>query len=171
MLHFPSGASGKESACQCRRCKRCRFEPWVRKIPWRRKWQPAPVFLPGESHGQRSLVAMVHRIEKSRTRLKRLSTNIRVFIMLYIYKTTRAHNMLIVDRIVDFWFLGCFLSMNVNFTHNISFSKEIAVHCNPSFFWSSGCSSKDSYAAHILLGLPSPLESGSLSLSTWLTVF
>ena len=166
MLHFPSGASGKESACQCRRCKRCRFEPWVRKIPWRRKWQPAPVFLPGESHGQRSLVAMVHRIEKSRTRLKRLSTNIRVFIMLYIYKTTRAHNMLIVDRIVDFWFLGCFLSMNVNFTHNISFSKEIAVHCNPSFFWSSGCNSKDSYAAHILLGLPSPLESGSLSLST-----
>ena len=165
-MHFPSGASGKESACQCRRCKRCRFEPWVRKIPWRRKWQPAPVFLPGESHGQRSLVAMVHRIEKSRTRLKRLSTNIRVFIMLYIYKTTRAHNMLIVDRIVDFWFLGCFLSMNVNFTHNNSFSKEIAVHCNPSFFWSSGCSSKDSYAAHILLGLPSPLESGSLSLST-----
>ena len=30
--------------------------PWVRKIPWRREWQPAPVFLPGESHGQRSLV-------------------------------------------------------------------------------------------------------------------
>ena len=32
-----------------------RFDPWVRKIPWRRKWQPTPVFLPGESHGQRSL--------------------------------------------------------------------------------------------------------------------
>ena len=31
------------------------FNPWVGKIPWRRKWQPAPVFLPGESHGQRSL--------------------------------------------------------------------------------------------------------------------
>ena len=42
----------KESACQCRRC---RFDPWVRKIPWRRKWQPTPVFLPGELHGQRSL--------------------------------------------------------------------------------------------------------------------
>ena len=51
--------------------------------------------------------------------------------------------MLIVDRIVDFGFLGGFLSMNVNFTHNNSFSKEIAVHCNPSL-WSSGCSSKDS---------------------------
>ena len=33
----------------------CVFDPWVRKIPWRRKWQPAPVFLPGEFHGQRSL--------------------------------------------------------------------------------------------------------------------
>ena len=37
-------------------CRRHRFNPWVGKIPWRRKWQPTPVFLPGESHGQRSLV-------------------------------------------------------------------------------------------------------------------
>ena len=44
--------SGKESACQC---KRCEFDPWVRKIPWRRKRQPTPVFLPGKFHGQRSL--------------------------------------------------------------------------------------------------------------------
>ena len=44
--------NGKEFACQC---KRCRFDPWVRKIPWRRKWQPTPVFLSGEFHGQRSL--------------------------------------------------------------------------------------------------------------------
>ena len=35
--------------------KRCGFDPWVTKIPWRRAWQPTPVFLPGESHGQRSL--------------------------------------------------------------------------------------------------------------------
>ena len=41
--------SGKESACQCRRNRRCRFSPWVRKISWRRKWQPTPVFLPGKS--------------------------------------------------------------------------------------------------------------------------
>ena len=46
------GGSGKESACQCRRHK---FNSWVRKIPWRRKWQPTPVFFPGKSHGQRSL--------------------------------------------------------------------------------------------------------------------
>ena len=46
----------KQSACQCRRCKRHRFDPWVGKIPWSRKWRPTPVFLPGESHGQRSLM-------------------------------------------------------------------------------------------------------------------
>ena len=50
---FPGGSVLKESACQCRRP---RFDPWVRKIPWRRKWQPISVFLPGKSHGQRSLV-------------------------------------------------------------------------------------------------------------------
>ena len=48
---FP-GASVLKRICQCRTC---RFNPWVRKIPWRRKWQPTPVFLPGKSHGQRSL--------------------------------------------------------------------------------------------------------------------
>ena len=51
---FPRGASGKEPACQWR-SHRCRFDPWVGKIPWRRAWQPTPVFLPGGSHGQRSL--------------------------------------------------------------------------------------------------------------------
>ena len=49
---LPWWLSNKESACQCRRC---RFNPWVRKIPWRREWLPPPVFLPGKSHGQRSL--------------------------------------------------------------------------------------------------------------------
>ena len=46
---------GREAACQCRRHKRFRFGPWVGKIPWRRAWQPTPVFLPGEPHGQRSM--------------------------------------------------------------------------------------------------------------------
>ena len=55
VLGFPGGTSGKEPACQCRRRKRCGFDPWVGKIPWRRKWRPTPVLLPGESHGQRSL--------------------------------------------------------------------------------------------------------------------
>ena len=47
-------ASGKEPACQSRRHKRLRFDPWVGKIPWRRTWQPTPVFFPGESLGQKS---------------------------------------------------------------------------------------------------------------------
>ena len=56
---FPGGASGKEPICQCRKHKRLGFDPWVRKIPWRRAWQPASVFLPGKSHGQRSLVGYI----------------------------------------------------------------------------------------------------------------
>ena len=47
--------SGKESTCRSSRCRRRGFDPWVGKVPWRRKWQPTPVFLPGEFHGQRSL--------------------------------------------------------------------------------------------------------------------
>ena len=54
---FTGGSNDKEHACQsCRRCKRGRFHLWVRMIPWRRKWQLTPVFLPGEFHGQGSLV-------------------------------------------------------------------------------------------------------------------
>ena len=53
----PGGASGKESACQCRRHKEARFNPWVRKVPYSRKWQLAPMLLPGKSHGPRSLVS------------------------------------------------------------------------------------------------------------------
>ena len=58
---FPGGASGKEPTRQCRRTKRCGFHPWVRKIPWRRAWQPTPVLLPGESHRQRSLGGYSHK--------------------------------------------------------------------------------------------------------------
>ena len=54
---LPRRLSGKESTYHCRRHRSCEFYPWVRKIPWKRKWQPSPVFLPGESHGQRSLVS------------------------------------------------------------------------------------------------------------------
>ena len=45
----------KKSACQRRRYKRCRLNPRVGEIPWSRKWQPTPVFLPMKSHGQRNL--------------------------------------------------------------------------------------------------------------------
>ena len=61
---FPGGASGKEHTCQCRRYKIHGFDPRVGKIPWRRKWQPTPVFLLGKSYGQRSLEATVHGVAK-----------------------------------------------------------------------------------------------------------
>ena len=55
-IEIPRWLSGKESACQCRRVRRHRFDPWVGKIPWRRKWLPSPVLLPRKSHEQRHLV-------------------------------------------------------------------------------------------------------------------
>ena len=54
VLGFPGGDTGKEPTCQCRTPKRQRFNPWVRKMLWRRAWPLTPLFLPGESHGQRS---------------------------------------------------------------------------------------------------------------------
>ena len=68
-VQFSMWHSGK-ATCQCRRPKRCEFDPWIRKIPWSRKWQPTPVFLPGRFHGQRSLD---HGVAKSQ---KWLSTDI-----------------------------------------------------------------------------------------------
>ena len=52
---IPRWPSGEEPTWQCNRLKRCRFDPWVGKIPWRRKWEPTPVLLPRKSQGQRSL--------------------------------------------------------------------------------------------------------------------
>ena len=58
---FPGGSDSKEI---CLQCGRPGFDPGVGKIPWRMEWQPTPVFLPEESHGQRILVATVHGITK-----------------------------------------------------------------------------------------------------------
>ena len=69
-LGFPRWCNSKESACQCRRHLRCGFNSWVEKMPWSRKWQVTPVFLPGKSHRQKSLAGyIVHGVSKSRTRL------------------------------------------------------------------------------------------------------
>ena len=60
-LGFPGGSDGKSICLQCRRPG---FDPWIRRIPWRRKWQPTPVLLPGKFHGQRSLVSYSPRGRK-----------------------------------------------------------------------------------------------------------
>ena len=60
---LPRWQSGRESSCQCMKCG---FELWVGKIPQSTKWQPIPVFLPVESHGQKSLQATVHGVKRVR---------------------------------------------------------------------------------------------------------
>ena len=72
-MDFPGGTSGKESAWQCRRHRRCRFDPWVRKILWRRKWQPTPVFFAKKSNGQRNLVGYNPKGCKESNTTERLS--------------------------------------------------------------------------------------------------
>ena len=74
---------------QCRSRRRCGFDPWVRKIPCRRAWQPTPVFSPGESHGQRTWWATVDRVANSQTQLKPLSTHIHIH--------THTHNGILLN--------------------------------------------------------------------------
>ena len=83
---FPGGTSGKEPSCQCRRCERLGFSPWVGKIPWRRAWQPTPAFLPDESMDRGAWQDIVHGVAQSQKRLKRLS---RLACMEEIKKTQR----------------------------------------------------------------------------------
>ena len=72
---FPGGTSGKESACQCRRHKRHGLDPWVKKIPWKRKWQPAPVCLSLKPYGQRSLVGYSPQGHKELDMTEHVSTS------------------------------------------------------------------------------------------------
>ena len=67
IMGFPGGSDSKESACNVGELK---FNPWVRNIPWRREWLPTPLFLPVESHGQRSLVGSSSRGSKSQIWLR-----------------------------------------------------------------------------------------------------
>jgi len=62
----------KKSPCQCRRH---RFDPWVGKIPWKKKWQPSPVFVPGESHGTRSLAGYIPQGHKASDITEQQSTH------------------------------------------------------------------------------------------------
>ena len=66
---------GKESACQCKICRRHGLDSWVGKVPWRRKWQSTPVFLPGKNPMDRGAWwATVHEVTKSQTRLSSTSS-------------------------------------------------------------------------------------------------
>ena len=82
--NFPGGTVGKESTCQCRRHKRCRFNPWDGKKPWRRKWKHTPVFLPGKFHRQRSLAVYSLWGSQSWTKLCKHTHKHIVFIVQFI---------------------------------------------------------------------------------------
>ena len=72
---LPRWHSGKDSIFQCKRHRRCRFDPWAEKIPWRRKWQPTPAFSPGKSHGQKSLAGYSPWGRKELDMTQRLNSN------------------------------------------------------------------------------------------------
>ena len=86
------GLQTEEIACKCQtwlrqssvclRCRRPRFDPWVWKIPWRRKWQSALVLLPGKSHGQRSLVGYSPWGRKELDTTEQLHIHVRHFYLL-----------------------------------------------------------------------------------------
>ena len=82
-LHgFPRWLRGKQTTCQCRRL---RLDPWIEKIPWKREWQPTPIFLPEKFHGQRSLAGLQSMgSQKSQTQLNNLTAT-----TTNLYKTCR----------------------------------------------------------------------------------
>ena len=68
-MGFLGGSVVKNLPANARRHRRYRFDPWVRKIPRRRKWQPTPVFLPGKSLNRGAWQAIVHGVAKNWTQL------------------------------------------------------------------------------------------------------
>ena len=90
--------SGKESSCPCRRCRRHRFDPWIGKIPWKRKWQPSPVFLPGKSHRQRILKDYSLWVHKELDTTEHVSTlNENIVPLLYFGGTSFINQVWIIN--------------------------------------------------------------------------
>ena len=93
--------SDKESTGQCRRCRRLQSDPGVGKIPWRRPWQPTLLFLPGESHGQKSLVGYSPWGLKESDTTKHIHTRIHRASTIVVYRScSEGFDILVV--IVDF---------------------------------------------------------------------
>ena len=105
---FPAGLSGKESSCQCKSLRRRRVHLWVDTNPWKRKWQPIPVFLPGKSHGQRGLAVTVHGIAKELNTTWRLNNNKKFKKKVLIYHRIIINYLLLGYKI-------SFLSPNIYF--------------------------------------------------------
>ena len=108
---LPKCLNGKESICQCRRC---RFDPWVKKIPWRRKWQPTPLFLPGISHGQRSLVSYSPWSGKETDTTKQTRTQARTKL-----RALEGHRLWLPDFYIQQWAQERKHNWNPNYLLNI----------------------------------------------------
>ena len=95
---IPWWLSSKESACQCRKPE---LDSWLGKIPWRRKWQPTPVFLPGESHEQRDLVGYSPRGHKESDTTEQLNNNTSSSHSVFTHKTMTQRLCCLFDRITE----------------------------------------------------------------------
>ena len=105
IIRFPGGSDGRV----CPQCRRPGFDLWVRKIPWRRAWQPTPVFFPGESHGQRSPAGYSPRGRKESDQLFYWVTNpftfqdCRVAICLALLDGSKQFSKVVSSRAWEFW--------------------------------------------------------------------
>ena len=88
--------SGKEPTRQCMSRRRRGFDHWVRKIPWKRAWQPTLVFLPGESHGQRSLVGYRWTQQKRLSTHPGIKSSVRCVLWIYPPLTTQPMTFLLI---------------------------------------------------------------------------
>ena len=92
MQDFPGGSDIKQSTCHYRRYRRCLFNPWVRKIPWRRKWQPTPELFPGKSNGQSAWQATKSQIWLTHSHLILIrSACVLSHVWLFVTPLTVAH--------------------------------------------------------------------------------
>ena len=96
---LPGGSEVKVSACVCMQCGRPGFNSWVGNIPWRRKWQSTPIFLPGEFHGQRSLVGCSPRGCKESDMTERLHFHFHIYMSHLMQKANSLEKTLVLVRI------------------------------------------------------------------------
>ena len=116
-MGFPGGTDDKEPACQGRRCKRRGFDPWVRKIPWRRVRQPTPVFLPQEFYGQRNLAGCSPWGLKELNTTEQLST----YLVIPFFESLKNPS-------VSFYFnVSYFLLIEICFPDFKSISQEVSI--------------------------------------------
>ena len=136
-MGLPRWLSGKESAWQYRRLM---FDPWVGKIPWRRKWQPTPVFLARKPYGQRSWAGYSPWDHKELDTTQQLNNNNNVCVcvcvcvclknIVQLSQVWGAIKLLFI--VLDNWHKWSFSNMFCNFEWELNFNKVLFPNTNPS---------------------------------------